>query len=73
MNSFPPPPGVSAPPAYNRPETRHMEYVSQRGAFDDMPLAQITADFQVVYPTLLREHAQMHAASFQQDVERETR
>ena len=38
-----------------------------------MPLAQIVADFQVVYPTLLREHAQMHAASFQQDVERETR
>jgi transglutaminase-like putative cysteine protease len=59
--------------AFDKAGNRHMEYVSQRGAFDDMPLAQITADFQVVYPTLLREHAQMHAASFQQDVERETR
>ena len=28
---------------------RHMEYVNQRGAFDDLPLAQITADFHRVY------------------------
>ena len=48
-----------------------MEYVNQRGAFDDMPLAEIVADFRRVYPTLLRESVQMHAASFQQDVERE--
>ena len=56
---------------FDKAGNRHMEYVNQRGAFDDMPLAQIVADFQVVYPTMMREQAQMHAASFQQDVERE--
>lgn len=28
----------------------HMEYVQQRGSFDDMPLDQITADFAKIYP-----------------------
>ena len=28
---------------------RHMEYVQQRGAFDDLPLAQIVADFHRMY------------------------
>ena len=56
---------------FDKAGNRHMEYVNQRGAFDDMPLAQIVADFHVVYPTMMREQAQMHAASFQQDVERE--
>lgn len=29
---------------------RHMEYVNQRGSFDDMPLAEMLADFADVYP-----------------------
>lgn len=58
---------------FDQAGNRHMEYVHQRGAFDDMPLADIVATFEVHYPALLRAHAQMHAASFQQDVERETR
>ncbi len=29
---------------------RHMEYVAQRGSFDEVPLAQIVADFARVYP-----------------------
>lgn len=57
---------------FDKAGNRHMEYVNQRGAFDDMPLAAIVADFEVVYPTMMREQAQMHAASFQQDVARET-
>lgn len=28
---------------------RHMEYVNQRGSFDDLPLDEIEADFKVVY------------------------
>jgi len=28
---------------------RHMEYVNQRGSFDDLPLDEIQADFQAVY------------------------
>jgi transglutaminase-like putative cysteine protease len=50
---------------------RHMEYVRQRGAFDDMPLAQIAADFARVYPRW--KAGEMHAASFAADVQREPR
>ncbi|HOV20586.1 transglutaminase-like domain-containing protein [Ottowia sp.] len=35
--------------AFDAAGHRHMEYVNQRGAFDDLPLAQITADFHRVY------------------------
>jgi transglutaminase-like putative cysteine protease len=49
---------------------RHMEYVNQRGAFDDMPLDRIVADFARVYPSSLTQPAQ---ADFQADVEKETR
>lgn len=30
---------------------RHMEYVNQRGSFDDLPLDEITATFEAEYPT----------------------
>ncbi len=32
---------------------RHMEYVRERGSFDDLPLEQILADFAVIYPDTL--------------------
>jgi transglutaminase-like putative cysteine protease len=35
---------------YDRAGNRHMEYVHQRGAFDDLPLAQMLADFAALYP-----------------------
>lgn len=35
---------------YDRAGQRHMEYVRERGSFDDLPLAQICADFAVHYP-----------------------
>lgn len=35
---------------YDRAGNRHMEYVHQRGSFDDVPLATIVADFQAFYP-----------------------
>ncbi|MBS0316329.1 MAG: transglutaminase family protein [Proteobacteria bacterium] len=38
---------------YDRAGQRHMEYVNQRGSFDDMPLAEIVADFRAVYPRWL--------------------
>ena len=54
-----------------------MEYVRQRGAFDDMPLAQIVADFRTVYSGWLPEdgatHSSLEGASFAQDVENEAR
>lgn len=56
---------------YDRAGNRHMEYVNQRGAFDDMPLQRLLADFHDFYPNWLRELADMHAADFQADVARE--
>ncbi|MFO1266373.1 MAG: transglutaminase family protein [Rubrivivax sp.] len=35
---------------YDRAGQRHMEYVHQRGTFDDVPLAQIQADCAALYP-----------------------
>ena len=35
---------------YDRGGRRHMEYVRQRGSFDDVPLARIVADFAATYP-----------------------
>ena len=35
---------------FDKAGNRHMEYVRQRGTFDEMPLEQITADFAATYP-----------------------
>ncbi len=37
---------------FDQSGNRHMEYVNQRGTFDDLPLAQIQADFAKFYPTI---------------------
>ena len=55
---------------YDRAGNRHMEYVAQRGSFDDMPLARIVADFAATYPAWGDEA--LRAASFLSDVVRET-
>jgi transglutaminase-like putative cysteine protease len=51
---------------------RHMEYVSQRGSFDDLPLDSIRTDFAALYPDLLAPAAAPSAGSFEADVCRET-
>ncbi len=56
---------------YDRAGNRHMEYVNQRGSFDDVPLAQIVADFAQAYPGWGSEA--LREGSFMDDVERETR
>ncbi len=35
---------------FDRAGNRHMEYVNQRGSFDDLPYEQIVADFAELYP-----------------------
>ncbi len=35
---------------YDKAGRLHMEYVNQRGTFDDIPVAQIAADFAAMYP-----------------------
>ena len=58
---------------FDKAGNRHMEYVNQHGAFDDMPLDRIVADFEAHYPLWLRSAAEMNGASFDADVAKETR
>jgi len=57
---------------FDRHGHRHMEYVNQRGSFDDVPLAQITADFARLYPRWLPGREEMLARDFLADAARET-
>lgn len=52
---------------FDREGRRHMEYVAERGSFDDMPLDRITETFAKVYPGL----GQLKDGSFEVDVKRE--
>jgi transglutaminase-like putative cysteine protease len=54
---------------YDREGRQHMEYVNQRGTFDDVPAAQIAADFTAMYPLWVGSAAA--DADFEQDAERE--
>jgi hypothetical protein len=58
---------------FDRSGNLHMEYVNMRGSFDDMPLAQIVADFRIVYPDWMADMNTMRTADFQVEVKRETR
>ena len=59
---------------FDKAGNRHMEYVNERGSFDDLPLGQIVADFRREYPAWLT-HADLQSAladgSFEADVARE--
>ncbi len=54
---------------FDKAGNRHMEYVRQRGVFDDMPLDDIVADFRRLYPRLMAD--EMMQADFAADVARE--
>jgi transglutaminase-like putative cysteine protease len=54
---------------YDREGRRHMEYVNQRGAFDDVPVERIAADFAALYPGWAEHSAS--GADFAQDAARE--
>ena len=58
---------------FDRHGHRHMEYVNQRGSFDDVPLAEITADFARLYPRWLPGREEVLARDFLADAARETR
>ena len=52
-----------------------MEYLAQRGAFTDVPLAAIVADFRAHYPGwvgVTQTRSALADADFEADVERET-
>lgn len=56
---------------YDRAGNRHMEYVKQRGSFDDMPLADIAADITALYPRWIGADDDSHKADFLAEVDRE--
>lgn len=56
---------------YDRAGNRHMEYVAQRGSFDDVPLAAIVDSFRATYPGWGDDARALAGASFQDDVARE--
>lgn len=56
---------------FDRQGRRHMEYVMQRGVFDDVPLAAMTADFARLYPAWGARLAGLRGDDFLADVDRE--
>ena len=56
---------------FDRQGRRHMEYVALRGSYDDVPLAEMTADFARLYPRWQAQPASMTVADFLADVARE--
>ena len=55
---------------FDRAGHLHMEYVAERGHYDDVPLAQMTADFIALYPGW--REAITQPGDFLADVNRET-
>jgi transglutaminase-like putative cysteine protease len=56
---------------FDRSGNKHMEYLAQRGAFVEMPLQQIVADFDLTYGGWLKDKPP--ADAFLDDVTREVR
>ena len=53
---------------YNARSQRHMEYVRDRGLFDDVPLEEMAADMRAAYPRLLAMvEARDQAAGFESE------
>jgi len=57
---------------FDRQGHRHMEYVAQRGSFDDVPLERMVADFARLYPRWRPEQPDLARQDFLADVARET-
>ena len=56
---------------FDREGQRHMEYVNERGEYDDVPFEEIVATFRERYPDAM--NASMLSGDFERDVEAETR
>jgi transglutaminase-like putative cysteine protease len=58
--------------AFDRAGNRHMEYVTQHGVFDDVPLARIVESFERHYPGMQSKLNAGVGANFMADVSQET-
>jgi SAM-dependent methyltransferase len=56
---------------FDRQGRRHMEYVHDRGSYDDVPLEQIRKDFLTLYPAWDRGVLEAGHAHFESEVRRE--
>lgn len=56
---------------YDKAGHRHMEYILQRGSFDDVPLEAMVADFKKYYPFWVDQSSAIHSADFLKEVEAE--
>lgn len=56
---------------YDKAGRLHMEYVNQRGSFDDVPVAQMAAEIQAMYPGWAKESG--NDGDFGEDAARESR
>ena len=60
---------------FDQSGNRHMEYVNERGSFDDLPLARIVQDFHAIYGDWLpgnELHSRLEQGDFLADVAKET-
>ena len=57
---------------FDRQGNRHMEYIDDHGAFDDVPLARLIADFARYYPGWAPRMVAEQRADFLRDVDLET-
>ena len=61
--------------AFDKAGNRHMEYVNERGAFDDLPLDRLVVDFHATYPGWVPGdvlQSELTQGDFLADVARET-
>lgn len=54
--------------AYDRAGNRHMEYVTERGSFNDIPLERIAADFLTTYPAWMAQRSTVATSNFSEEV-----
>ncbi|MCC4113951.1 transglutaminase family protein [Aromatoleum toluclasticum] len=54
--------------AYDRAGNRHMEYVTERGSFNDIPLERIASDFLATYPTWMAQKSALAGTDFSEEV-----
>ena len=55
---------------YDRSGRRHMEYVHDRGGHDDVPVAEIMAEFERSYPGLVNGDAAAPVTQFREEARR---
>lgn len=56
---------------FDRQGRRHMEYIAERGSFEDVPLARIIADLKSFYPAWVQQPVDLGGHDFLTDVARE--